>query len=167
MELDWKSIITSVIFIAVVGYVTKKANYGVAEGELKFGLFMKCFGFACLAFSATTMVVYLTGHYQVNKAAETTALIGLTLFFGLGAIYTLAEGFLVKGHFDECAITFTTPWNGTKQEVWEALESVEFNHWCSWYVLTFESKKVIRLSSMLSGHGYVLEFLQERGFDIC
>lgn len=105
----------------------------------------------------------LTGNYQVDKPGETTALICLSIGFGIGALYTLAEGFFVKGSYDKESITFTTPWTGVKNEKWEDLQSVNFNGWCYWYVLKFKSGKIVRLSCYLGGHGYLLEFLQERG----
>jgi hypothetical protein len=163
MDINWQGLITGAVTVFVITYFVKKAVYASEPGELKFGLFMKSLGVACLLFSVVPFIVFLTGNYQVEKPGETTALICLTIGFGIGAIYTLAEGFLVKGTYNESTITFYTPWSGGKNEKWEDLESVKFNGWCYWYVLKFKSGKIIRLSSYLGGHGYLLDYLHERG----
>jgi|TARA_R110002096_G_scaffold175633_1_gene351463 hypothetical protein len=163
MDINWQGLITGAVTVFVITYFTKRASFAAKEGQLKFGLFMKGLGLVCLLFSVTPLVVLITGNYQVNKPGETTALIGLTIGFGIGAIYTLAEGFFVKGSYDEESISFTTPWTGKKTEKWHNLESVNFNGWAYWYVLKFKSGKKVRLSSYLGGHGYLLEFLEERG----
>ena len=165
MEINWQGIITGIITISVITYFTRKSLYSAREGELKFGLFMKGLGLVCLLFSVGPFFVLITENYQVQKAGETTALIGLTVGFGIAAIYTLAEAFLVKGSYNETSILFSTPWTGSKREKWDDLESVEFNGWCYWYVLNFKSGKIVRLSSYLDGHGFLLEFLQDCGHD--
>lgn len=114
MDISWQGLITGTITVFVITYFMKKAVYAAEPGELKFGLFIKSLGLACLLFSAIPFVVFLTGHYQAEKSGETTALIGLTIGFGIAAIYTLAEGFLVKGTYNESTITFYTPWSGEK-----------------------------------------------------
>jgi hypothetical protein len=163
MDVNWQGLITGAVIIFVVTYATKKATFAAQEGELKFGLFIKGLGMICLLFSVVPFIVLLTGNYQVDKTGETTALIGLTIGFGIGAFYTLAEGFLVKGSYDEDLIKFSTPWTGKKAEKWDGLESIHFNYWCYWYVLKFRNGKIVRLSSYLGGHGFLLEFLRERG----
>ena len=165
MEINWQGIITGIVTVSVITYFTRKSLYAAQEGELKFGLFMKGLGLACLLFSVGPFIVLVTESYQVQKPGETTALIGLTIGFGIAAIYTLAEAFLVKGSYNETSIQFSTPWTGSKSEKWDDLESVDFNGWCYWYVLKFKSGKVVRLSSYLGGHGFLLGFLQDRGYD--
>jgi len=165
MDINWQGLITGAVTVFIITYFIKKATFAAREGELKFGLFMKGLGLVCLLFSVVPLVVLLTGNYQVDKPGETTALIGLSIGFGVGAFYTLAEGFFVKGSYDNDSIIFSTPWTGKKSELWESLESTSFNGWCYWYVLKFKSGKTVRLSSYLGGHGYLIEFLQERGHD--
>ncbi len=165
MDINWQGLITGTITVFVITYFTKRATYAAQEGELKFGLFMKGLGLVCLLFSVVPFVVFLTGYYQVDKPGETIALIGLTIGFGIGAIYALAEGFFVKGTYDDTGIVFSTPWSGKKNERWNDLESINYNGWCYWYILKFKSGKVVRLSSYLGGHGYLLDFLQDRGHE--
>ncbi len=165
MEINWQGIITGIVTVAVITYFTRKALYAAEEGQLKFGLFMKVLGFVSLIFSVGPFIVLLTENYQVQKPGETTALIGLTIGFGIAAAYTLAEGFLVKGSYNDVSIQFSTPWTGRKCEKWDDLESVHFNRWGYWYVLKFKSGKVIRLSSYLDGHGFLLNFLKNHGYD--
>lgn len=163
MDINWQGLIAGAVTVFVITYFTKKATFAAKEGELKFGMFMKVLGLACLLFSVVPFVVLLTGNYQINKPGETTALIGLSIGFGIGALYTLVEGFFVKGSYDHESINFSTPWTGKKSEKWDDLQTVKFNGWCYWYVLKFKSGKIVRLSSYLGGHGYLLAFLHERG----
>ncbi|WP_028886805.1 hypothetical protein [Teredinibacter turnerae] len=163
MDINWQGLITGAVTVYVLTYFTKKASFAAEEGELKFGLFMKGLGLVCLLFSIVPFVVMVTGNYQVDKPGETSALIWLTIGFGVGAIYTLGEGFFVKGRYDQDFISFSTPWTGKKQEKWDNLESVKFNVWCYWYTLKFKSGKVVRLSAYLGGHGHLLEYLEESG----
>lgn len=166
MDINWQGLITGAVTVFVITYFTKKAKFGVEDGQLKFGLFIKGLGIACLIFSLVPLVVLVTGNYQVEKPGETVALVGLAVGFGIAAIYSLAEGFLVRGQFDDKGIHFSTPWTGVKKEAWSDLESVAFNGWCYWYLLRFRSGKVIRISSYLGGHGYLLALLREMGHNV-
>jgi hypothetical protein len=160
MDINWQGLISGAITVFVIGYFIKRAMYASIEGELRFGRFMIGLGLACLLFSVVPLVVLITENYQVNKPGETKALIGLIIGFGIGAIYCLIEAFFVKGSFDESGISFFTPWTGMKEEKWDDLVSIDFNDWCYWYVLKFKSGKVIRLSTYLLGHAYVLDLLE-------
>jgi hypothetical protein len=166
MDINWQVLTIAVISVAVIKFFSIKTFQSAQEGELKFSLFIKGLGLVCLLFSAVPLFVFLTGNYQVDKPGETNALIGLTIGFGLGAFYTLAEGFFVKGSYDNTSIMFSTPWTRKKIEKWDDLESIKFNRSCYWYVLKFKSGKIIRLSSYLSGHGSILALLQNRGHGI-
>lgn len=166
MNINWQEIITGIVTVSVITYFIRKSLYAAQAGELKFGLFMKGLGLVCLLFSVGPFLALVTENYQVQKPGETTALIGLTVGFGIAAAYTLAEAFFVKGTYNETLIQFSTPWTGRKFEKWDDLESVDFNGWCYWYVLKFKSGKVVRLSSYLGGRGFLLERLQDRGYDL-
>ena len=166
MEEVFRGIITTVVTVFVISYLIRESLYAAQEGELKFGLFMKGLGLVCLLFSAGSFFVLVTENYQVQKPGETAALLALIIGFGIAAIYTLGEAFLVKGSYDETSIRFSTPWTGSKYKQWDDLESVGFNDLCYWYVLTFKSGKVVRLSSFLAGHGFLLGHLQSRGYDV-
>jgi|GEM_PF-1321488 len=166
MDINWQGLITAAITVFVITYFTKKSRFEVQEGQLKFGLFIRGLGIACLIFSLVPLIVLVTGNYQVEKPGEAVALVGLAVGFGIGAVYSLAEGFLVKGRFDDKGIYFSTPWTGVKEEAWADLEAVTFNGWCYWYLLRFKDGRVIRISSYLGGHGYLLELLREMGYDV-
>lgn len=165
MDINWQALITGAVTVFVIVYFSKRAAFSVKEGDLKYGLFIKGLGVVCLFFSLGSLALYLTENYQVDKAGETTALIGLFVGFGIAAIYTIGEGFFVKGSFDKQSISFFTPWTGRKVQSWENLFSVKFNPICYWYVLKFNTGNVIRLSSYLGGHGHLLAQLQEYGHD--
>lgn len=96
MDINWQGLIAGAVTVFVITYFTKKATFAAKEGELKFGMFMKGLGLVCLLFSVVPFVVLLTGNYQIDKPGETTALIGLSIGFGIGAFHTLVEGFFSK-----------------------------------------------------------------------
>jgi len=98
--------------------------------------------------------------------SEFVAVIGLIVGFGVGALLCFADYFVVRGTYDDQGIEFRTPWTGTKVERWSDLQSVKFSTQMSWYVLKFRSGKIIRLSTLLSGHGGVLKKLDQMEFDL-
>lgn len=165
MDINWPALIAGAAVASVFTYYAGRASDARQPGELKFGSLIKGLGLVCLIIPVGSLLVFLSGNYQVGKPGETAALLGLSLGFGVLAIYTLAEGFLVRGSYDESAISFSSPWSGRKNEKWEDLESVEFNRLCGWYELKFRSGNVIRLSSYLGGRRHLLVFLQMRGHD--
>lgn len=164
MDFNWQRIITAVIIVITIYYLKEKAPYASKNGELKYGLLMKGFGLVTLLFSVVPFVILLIGNYQVDKPGETKALVGITIGFGLGAIYTITEGFFVKGNFDNKSINFTTPWTGAKHEKWEDLQSIKFDRISYWHVLKFNDGKIIRISSYLGGHKYLLDLLRKKGY---
>jgi len=163
MDIKLQGLVTALITVSIIAYVVKKAAYAQKPGELRFGLFMKCLGLVCLLSSVIPFIIFLTENSQTGNPGDTTALISLTIGFGIGAIYILLESLYVKGTYDERTITFYTPWTGKKSEQWEDLDSVKFNILCSWHALKFKNGKIIRLSSYLGGHGHLLAYLKERG----
>jgi hypothetical protein len=165
MEFNWQGIITSALTVGVITYAINSTSHSVEKGHLKYGLFIKGLGIVCLICFLGPLWVYLTDIYQVNKPGEATALIGLTIGFGFFAICTIGEGLFVKGNYDESSINFSTPWTGSKASNWRDLESVKFNILCCWYVLQFKDGNTMRISSYLSGNGYLLDFLREKGHD--
>jgi hypothetical protein len=163
MDINWQGFITVTLTAFVIAYFTTKARFEAKKGQLQYGLFMKGLGLVSLLIAVVPFLILITGSYQVDRSGETTALIGIVIGFGIGAIYTLGEGFLVKGRYDKESISFTTPWTGKKHEKWDDLESIKFNAKCYWYVLKFKRGKVIRLSLLLGGYGYLIEYLEKRG----
>jgi hypothetical protein len=166
MEIHWQALISGMFTLTVITYFIKRSAFSVKRGILKFGLFLKVFSLGCLVLSLVPLAILLTENYQVEKPGETTALIGLSVGFGIAALYMLAESFLVKGTYNKDSIRFFTPWTGKKNEHWSDLQSVHFNAWCYWYLLRFKSGKVIRISTYLEGHGHLLNFLRERGYSV-
>ncbi|MCJ8271056.1 MAG: hypothetical protein MJK04_16850, partial [Psychrosphaera sp.] len=126
---------------------------------------IKGLGLVCLLFAVVLLYVFLTESYQVDKPGETTALIGLLTVLGLFAFLFVLEGFFVKGFCNKSTVHFMTPWTGTKDEKWQDIESVKFNVWCQWLVITFRSGKIIRLTPYLQGWKFALDVLKERGHD--
>lgn len=161
MDFDYQSAITAGLTVAIIGYLTNRAVYGQKKGKLKYGIPMKILGIACLIFSVVPFIMLLAQNYQVDKPGETTALIGLTVGFGIGAIYTLGESFFVNGNFDNEKIEFFSPWSGAKIKEFKDLDNCSLNPFCSWYVLKFKDGTKIRLSTYLGGHGHLIDFLNK------
>ena len=166
MDINLKVLIIGVLSLMTLAYFTKKSIYAATPGKLRFGSFIKGLGLACLVFSVIPLAVLLTGNYEIERPGETTALIALTLGFGVVAIGLIAEGFFVKGRFSDEAIHFKSPWTGIKDERWSDLESLSFNRLFQWYTLKFESGAVIRISTFLGGHTHLLKLLQAQGHDL-
>lgn len=166
MDFDFQTALTTGLTVAVIGYLTNRAVYSQNKGNLKYGIPMKVIGVLCLAFSVVPFIVLLTQNYQVEKPGETTALISLTIGFGLGAIYSIGEPFFVNGNYDNEKIEFFSPWSGRKIKQFKDLESFSFNPFCSWYVLKFNDGTKIRLSSYLGGHGHLIDFLNNDKNDL-
>ncbi len=141
-------LIGGAITVAITAYVARAVGRAAAPGVLKFGVFMWLLASLCLALALLPVAsTVLAGHDR-----EFWAKVALFAGFGLGSAYCFAEAALVRGRFNEQGIEFSTPWTGEKSEKWSNLTSVEFNVWCSWYVLTFKSGSKIRLSQYLGGH---------------
>jgi hypothetical protein len=118
-----------------------------------------CAAFAALAASA----LFIDANVWEDRG-ELLAVAGLIVGFGSGAAYCFAEYFCTRGTYGDEGIDFRTPWTGRKTERWSDLRDARFNAQSSWYVLTFRSGRTIRISSLLSGHGPLLELLEARGF---
>lgn len=163
MDVNWQALVTGSVIVVTISYITSKARFSVAEGELKYGYFMKGFGILCLLISLLLLALLLTANYQVNKPGETISLLGLIIGFSAMAIYMIGEAFFVKGRFDQDTISFTSPWKGYREEKWINLESVSFNSFGGYHVLKFKTGKVIRISTFLGGYGYLVELLHHQG----
>ena len=166
MDFDFQTALTTGLTVAVIGYLTNRAVYSQKKGNLKYGIPMKVIGVLCLAFSIVPFIILLTQNYQVDKPGETTALISLTIGFGLGAIYTIGESFFVNGNYDNEKLEFFSPWSGSKIKEFKDLESCSLNPFCSWYVLKFKDGTKIRLSTYLGGHGHLVDFLNKGGNEL-
>ena len=161
MEIDWQSAISTGLTVSIIGYLTNKAVYSQKKGNLKYGMPMKFLGIICFIVSAVPLYVLLAQNYQVDKPGETTALIGLAVGFGLGAIYFVTESFFVFGNYDCNKIEFFSPWTGTKTQDFKNLDYCSLNPFCGYYVLKFKDGTKIRLSTQLSGHGHLIDFLNK------
>lgn len=165
-----KSIIISgliggIISIALCTYVSTKVRNTNKDGELKFGWFLVAVAWGCLAFVILSIYAFFYDDDAWSKPGELFSIIGIFIGFAAGAIYLFGEYFKVRGTFDEEGISFHTPWTGSKKEKWEDLKSIKFNSFTNWYVLTFNSGQRIRLSTLLSGHGSVLDLLRRKGHE--
>lgn len=153
------------VAIAITTYISKNARDSLVDLELRFGSFLIVLAWACLGFSILAFSAFFYDNDVWEKRSEFFAVLGLVVGFGLGAVYCFGEYFKVHGSFNDKGIKFSTPWTGKKEESWNDLLSITFNSSANWYVLTFKSGSKIRLSSLLSGHGRVLELLHEKGHD--
>jgi hypothetical protein len=158
-------LIGGLVSIVLCAYISKSVRSSKVEGELQFGTFLAVLAWCCLAFVGLAIWAFFNDADAWEKPGELYAIIGLFVGFGISSAYCFGEYFKVRGSFDENGIDFYTPWTGRKIESWNNLESVKFNSQANWYVLKFRSGKKIRLSSLLSGHGNVLELLKSKGHD--
>jgi hypothetical protein len=163
MEIDWQSALSTGLTVSVIGYLTNRAVYSQKKGNLKYGMPLKILGIICFLVTIVPLYVLLTKNYQVDKPGETTALIGLAVAFGLGAIYFIIESFFVFGNYDCNKIEFFSPWSGTKIQEFKNLESCGLNPFCGYYALKFKDGTKIRLSTYLGGHGHLIEHLDKLG----
>jgi hypothetical protein len=98
-----------------------------------------------------------------KKPNELVSIILIITSFGSAATYFFGEYFKVYGTFNSESIDFYTPWTGEKHERWEDLVSITFNSGATWYVLTFTSGKIIRISNFLVGYEKIMEILHSKG----
>jgi len=148
---------------AILSYVSNKVSHRSHQGQLKFGIIASATFWGCFAFAAVCSYVLLFTDF---KEQDLLPLLGLVSGFGIGAVYMFGEAFKVHGSFDDEGIEFSTPWTGVKSELWKDLDSVKLNAAANWYTLVFKSGKKIRLSTLLNGHGDVLERVRTLGHDI-
>jgi len=120
-------------------------------GELRYGKLVLIVGIGSLFFVGLTIYALFFDCDVWQKKSELFAVLGLLTGFGFGAIYSFAEYWLVRGHYDEQQISFYTPWTGHKKARWDQLESLEYNDGMAWYVMRFKSGKTIRVSSYMRG----------------
>jgi integral membrane sensor domain MASE1 len=139
MSAVLSGLIGGVVAVVVTSLIAKSVGKTAPEGQLRFGIFLWVLGVACLVLALLPVAITVFGGHQKDFWAK----VGLLVGFGIGGIYCLAEVALVRGSFDAEYIEFSTPWTGTKRELWKDLVSVELNDWCSWYTLTFRSGKKI------------------------
>lgn len=159
-------LIGGAISVAIVTYLSAKLRDQASDGSLRWGWGLFLLGLLCLVIVVFAVSAFFHDSDVWTDRGEFFAVIGLIVGFGFGAILCFADYFIVRGSYDDQGIEFRTPWTGTKVERWKDLESVRFSAQMGWYVLKFRSGKVIRLSTLLSGHGGVIEKLDQMGFDL-
>ena len=153
MDSVVSGLVYGLLSTVVMAYVARCVGKDGRPGELGFGPFMWGLTLACLAFCLAPVIA--TDYF--GDETEFWPKATLFLLFGAAAIGGFCEAAFVRGRFDRHGIQFHTPWTGTKRERWKDLVSIELDARCSWYVLTFRSGKVIRLSTYLTGHLAALE----------
>lgn len=158
-------LIGGVVAVLLVSYISSRIRGKASEGQLKFGWGLLVLGCCCLGFVALAIWALFYDLDAWERPTELLSIIGLFIGFGAGAVYCFIEYFKAYGSYDKNSIVFNSPWTGKKEEKWSDLVSVEYKSNASWYVLSFKSGKKIRLSRLLSGHGGVLDILEDKGYD--
>ncbi|WP_226669187.1 hypothetical protein [Microbulbifer aggregans] len=156
-------LIGGIASIALCTYISKNVRNTKVEGQLKYGTFLAVLAWCCLLFVGLAIWEFIYDEDTWIRRSDLYSIIGLIFGFGFAAVYCFGEYFKVGGSFDAEGINFYTPWTGRKIEAWENLVSIKFNATANWYVLRFQSGNKVRLSSLLSGHGDVLELLHTKG----
>ncbi len=159
MDSILSGIIGGIIGVILCTFISSKVRNRSKDGALKFGIFVMGLGWVCLF--ATLGLLYVT--IFIDHGEQYIPLTCLITGFGLGAIYTLGEAFIVNGKFDKKGIKYHTPWTGTKNEKWDDLVNIKFNSTANWYTLAFQSGAKVRLSTLLGGHNLVLKHVKSLG----
>jgi hypothetical protein len=157
-------IIGGIISIILCSIVSTKISHKSNSGQLKFGVIISSLFWLCLAIVLACL--YGLVFTNINYERDLFPIIGLITGFGLAAVYSFGEAYKVHGKFDVDAISFYTPWTGSKNEKWSNLESVKFNSVANWYTLNFNSGTKIRLSALLTGHGLVIDQVKSLGYSV-
>lgn len=161
----FSGMIGGAVTFAVLAYWSAKVRGQPSDGCLRWGWGLLLLGLGCLALAGFAFGAFFYDADIWIDRRELFAVIALVVGFGFAALLCFVDYFVVRGRYDDQGIEFRTPWTGTKVEQWNDLQSVEYSSQMGWYVLTFRSGKIIRLSMLLSGHAGVLEKLVDRGFD--
>ena len=148
-------LIGGAVALAITAAVSRRVGRGGEPGSLKFGFAMWALAALCGALSA--LPAYAIAAQGINEPSNLTAALILVIGFGIATIYAVGEALFVYGSYDEDQITFSTPWTGTKSCTWKDLEEAEYSANWSWYVLSFNNGRKIRLSKFLIGHQSALE----------
>lgn len=159
-------LIGGAVSVALITYLSTKLRDQPSNGILRWGWGLFLLGSCCLVFVGLAVGAFFYDNDVWTDRGEFIAVIGIIIGFGFGAICCFAEYFLVHGKYDDQGIEFHTPWTGTKVEKWKDLQSVTFSSQMSWYVLKFRSGKIIRVPTLLSGHGGVIDRLEQMGFEL-
>lgn len=141
-----------------VRWIGARLRIGAGDGTLVFAPFLERLGILQLLGVAVLVWVALSREHD-----NYPALIALAVVLAVGGVYCLCEGIMTRGKVDDTGIVFITPWGGKRDEAWRDLRKVHYRSYLGMYVLTFRSGKVIRVSTLLSGHGAVLHHLRARG----
>ena len=148
--------------VAICSYISAKVRGSAEQGALRYGAWLVVLGWCCLAFVGFAVWALFYDLDVWERSSELLSVIGLIVGFGVGAAYCFGEYFFTRGIYDRDGIDLSTPWTGRKTESWNDLVAVDFNATANWFVLTFRSGNKVRLSTMLSGHGGVLDVLHAK-----
>lgn len=159
-------LIAGLVAAIVCAWVSKRARESAIEGDLRFGAFLPFMGSCSLVLVGLVLSGLLMD--PDFRSGQDELLVGLAvlLIFTLIGVYSFTEYARVRGSFDEAGIDFHSPWTGSKTEEWADLEALSFNRMAGWYVLRFRSGSIIRLSTLLRGHGDVLDLLKSKGHQV-
>jgi hypothetical protein len=155
-------VIGGFIAVLLVHLITRHAARSKTDGRLAWHAAVTVFAWLLLLASFGLVYVLL----RVNHGGQHVELLILIAFFGSAAIGMLLEAYLTGGFFDQERISFRTPWSGSKVQRWADLTDVKFSAWSNLIVLRFRDGTKIRVSTLLNGHGELLQQLDALGFKI-
>jgi hypothetical protein len=135
----------------------RRAAFAGKPGELRYGPFLKSLGWLFLL-----VTLGLVGVSQFTKLhGQYVPYLSLVAFFGLGALYLLIEAYVTLGSYDSTGISLRSAWTGHKRQRWSDLVSADFNAAVGWFRLRFRDGTLIRVSTLLLGHGAAMEQLEQ------
>lgn len=133
--------------------VSYKAKTEHKDKVLRYDRSMKMIGVVSVIFWASLIVIMLTTSKQ-----DIFWPLMIFLGFGIISLWLTIEAFFVKISYDDTCITASSPWRGTRNILWEEIESASYNSTLQWYVCHTKNKGDLRLSPYLSG---LAEFMNE------
>lgn len=158
----WSSIIVLTLFAVYPRVMRTK----VEQGKFRTRKLLIVLGFFTLIFAIFLAYKFLIGDIEGRNDPDAYLFYGMLIIMTMGSIYLIAEGYLVKGHFDKDKIKIFTPWTGKKEGSWDNLRHIKYGWFSGCLILVFSDGTNIRISTFLLGYKELIEHIKVLGFDV-